>query len=75
MYYELLKFFIPQTPYNIVNKNNIYNFIIANFELIRDDKKEDYIKNIKLIIGMSFTKQLKYYLYEKDNKSDLLKYI
>ena len=71
-YLNLLQY-LNITPYKYLNKNNIFNFIIVTYDCIPDNMRQEYINNIKLIIGLSFTEDLKYYLFKKFSEHELLK--
>jgi hypothetical protein len=73
MYNTLLNLVLPKTPWGYMNKNNHFNFIIISYNLVPDDKKKDYINNIKMIIGLSFVNDLKHYLFEKYENHEMLK--
>ena len=75
MYDIILKTLVGRLNYSFQNITNIYNFIVATFELIPDEKKKIYVSNIKLMIGMTFCKNLKMYVYEKDPDNELLKFL
>lgn len=71
----LLNMIPVRNNWSIVNKTNYFNFIISSFSLIEEDKKKQFIGNIKMIIGLSFTRELKIYVYEKDDTNNILKYL
>ena len=73
--WSILQFVAPKTNWGILNINNYYNFIVSIFELIENDKRKIFISNMKLIIGLSFTKSFKLYVYQKDPDNDILKYL
>lgn len=75
MYKILLDAIMPRMNWSLTNVTNFYNFIISTFEIIPEDKKKLYVSNIKLTIGLSFIRNLKMYLYEKDPDNELLKYL
>lgn len=64
-----------RNSYNILNENNIFNFIITTFDMLNDEQKEKYINNIKLLIGNKFYQDIRLYIFKKSTEnSNLLKY-
>lgn len=74
---DILKYLIPRNLNNwsVVNTPNYYNFIIVTYDLLDNDKQLMFVNNIKLILGLTFTMDLKLYLFKKSPQHELLKLI
>ena len=63
------------TNYNIVNSNNLFNFLITSMDdLTTDEQKIKFIKNMRVQMGMTVTEQFKQYIFKKIPNSPLLKF-
>jgi hypothetical protein len=70
-----VEYFMGKTNYEVLNSINIYNFLIITMEgLEKDEDKEKFIKNIRLIIGNTFCDSFEKYLISKDRESKLLNF-
>jgi len=61
------------TNYNVVNVNNIYNYMIYLLNSKSDiDTTEECLKNMKLLIGVNFFNNFIIYLKKKDPSNKIL---
>jgi hypothetical protein len=73
----LLTLGLSQTNYGILNKNNVYNFILSVMDKIKDDEnngtKKQILIDIKIYIGLSFHNSFLNYVRKKDADNVILK--
>jgi hypothetical protein len=60
--------------YSIINKNNLYNFFISLMEGMTAEQNEEFIKNMKINLGMTIYNQFKQYIFTKVSNSPLLEF-
>lgn len=58
--------------YSLVNKNNLFNFLISMMETLDDNQKTLFVKNMKINLGMTVFTQFKQYIFTKMSDSPLL---
>jgi hypothetical protein len=68
-------FAVNPTSYAIMNKANVYNLLIKIYDMLPDDgtNKIDFVKEIKLICGLSFYDEFTKYVFRKDPNNMLLR--
>jgi len=67
---------LGQTNYTTINQVNLFNFCIVVFEgLLIPEEKVKFVNNMKLHVGMEFTKSLKGYIFRKNSKHEILEYL
>lgn len=68
---QIIKYVIPSmSNYNVINYPNLFNFLYTIY-LKQDEKcKKDFIVNMKLFLGLTFTNDFKAYIFRKVNNSE-----
>lgn len=61
--------------YKIINKNNIFNFMMIQMNKLTDDDKKLYCDDIKMILGNTFFSDFKFYIFSKLPNSPLLDFM
>lgn len=60
--------------YNIYNTNNLFNFHFTSMTKLDEQERKDFIINMKLIIGQTYTNDFRVYIFKKLPDSILLQY-
>lgn len=64
---SLLTYSLHYTGYDLINKSNMFNTLLFIFDsLIPEDKKQEFVKIIKLYMGMGFYHKFIQYTVRKD---------
>ncbi len=63
-----------KSNYNIINQNNVFNFLVTSMKMIQEDQRTEFVKQMRLNIGNTFTDAFHNYLFMKDKTSILLKH-
>jgi hypothetical protein len=61
------------TNYNIINQDNLYKFLYISLQALNIEEQKKYVDNINLIMGQTFTKSFKWYIFSKFENDPLLK--
>ena len=60
--------------YKMVNLNNLFNFMLIVMSKLTNEEKKKFVDDMVLLMGRSFTKDFKNYIFDKMPKSDLLEF-
>jgi len=69
---HLFNFINNCTNYSVFNNNNIFNFLYVTMNLLDHTSKVKFLENMKLLIGLHFYDEFKFYIFRKAPSSDLL---
>lgn len=72
MFGIITDYFNDFSNYSITNKINMFNFLLKIYDYLKEDRKKEFINDMKLMIGLSFFDDFRKYIFRKIPKHDLL---
>ena len=61
----ILNYISSYSGYKITNSSNLYNFLLIIFNCLDSDQQKNFIFQMKLIMGMTFYKDIRGYIFNK----------
>ena len=74
MWASIVSYAFSSSNYQIMNINNVHNFMMSIMESLNDEEKEKFVHKLKIHIGLTYAGLLASYIFAKAPNSPLLKY-
>ena len=72
MFGAITEYFNDFSNYTVTNKANMFNFLLKTYDIVKEDKKKEFVKDLKLIVGLSFFDDFRRYIFRKIPKHEIL---
>lgn len=70
----ILSYISSYSNYRVTNQSNLFNFLLIIFNGLESDQQKQFIIQMKLIMGMTFYKEIRTYVFIKQPDHIFLSY-